>query len=147
MRVVVLGAGFGGLNTAATLVARLPKESGWTVTLVDRHNYFLFTPLLYHAATGLVEPSSVLFPIRGLTRAEHFRFREATVLDIDRGECFGMDRVGSAIWAIAAEPVTVGGIADQLTRDHDVSRDDCLSDILPFIEELVSEGLLRKVSE
>ncbi|MGV3719316.1 MAG: NAD(P)/FAD-dependent oxidoreductase [Actinomycetota bacterium] len=81
--IVILGAGFGGLNTAATLVARLPKESGWTVTLVDRHNYFLFTPLLYHAATGLVEPSSVLFPIRGLTRAEHFRFRESTVLDID----------------------------------------------------------------
>lgn len=72
---------------------------------------------------------------------------ELVALDIDRGECFGMDRVGSAIWAIAAEPVTVGGIADQLTRDHDVSRDDCLSDILPFIEELVSEGLLRKVSE
>lgn len=81
--IVILGAGFGGLNTAASLVARLPKESGWTVTLVDQHNYFLFTPLLYHAATGLVEPTSVLFPIRSLTRAEHFVFRESRVLDID----------------------------------------------------------------
>lgn len=72
---------------------------------------------------------------------------ELVALDIDRGECFGMDRVGSTIWTIAAEPVTVGGIADQLTRNHDVSRDRCLSDILPFIEELVAEGLLRKVSE
>lgn len=81
--IVVLGGGFGGLNTVATLLHRLPPESGWTITLVDRHNYFLFTPLLYHAATGLVDPSNVLFPIRSLSHAENFEFREAAVQDID----------------------------------------------------------------
>ena len=81
--IVVLGAGFGGLNTVSTLLHRLPPESGWRVTLVDRHNYFLFTPLLYHAATGLVDPSNVLFPVRSLSHAENFDFREATVQDID----------------------------------------------------------------
>jgi len=81
--IVVLGAGFGGLNTVSTLLHRLPPESGWRVTLVDRHNYFLFTPLLYHAATGLVDPSNVLFPVRSLSQAENFDFREATVQDID----------------------------------------------------------------
>jgi NADH dehydrogenase len=81
--IVVLGAGFGGLNTVSTLLHRLPPESGWRITLVDRHNYFLFTPLLYHAATGLVDPSNVLFPVRSLSQAENFDFREATVQDID----------------------------------------------------------------
>ncbi|HEU4752682.1 MAG TPA: hypothetical protein VFU47_06200, partial [Armatimonadota bacterium] len=53
--IVILGAGFGGINAAAALIRSLPAESGWKVTVVDRRNYFLFTPLLYHAATGLVD--------------------------------------------------------------------------------------------
>jgi NADH dehydrogenase len=81
--IVILGAGFGGINTAMSLLKQLPAESGWTVTLVDRRNYFLFTPLLYHAATGLVDPTALLFPVRSLSRAENFVFREATVRDID----------------------------------------------------------------
>jgi NADH dehydrogenase len=81
--IVVLGAGFGGLNAAAELLHRLPPASGWRITLVDRHNYFLFTPLLYHAATGLVDPSSILFPVRTLSHAENFSFREATVQAVD----------------------------------------------------------------
>lgn len=81
--IVILGAGFGGLNTASQLLQELPVQSGWRVTLVDRHNYFLFTPLLYHAATGLVDPSAILFPTRALTRYPHFSFREAVVQEID----------------------------------------------------------------
>lgn len=81
--IVILGAGFGGINTAAALLQKLPPASGWKITLVDRHNYFLFTPLLYHAATGLVDPSAILFPVRSISRAPHFTFREATVQDVD----------------------------------------------------------------
>jgi len=84
--IVILGAGFGGFNTASALVAALPPESGWKVTLVDRHNYHLFTPLLYHAATGLVEPSHILFPVRTLAHAPHFQFREADIRSIDLKE-------------------------------------------------------------
>lgn len=68
---------------------------------------------------------------------------ELVALDLERGSCFGMDRVGSAIWDIAAQPVTVGEIADQLTATHDVTRDQCVSDIAPFIDDLLAEGLLR----
>jgi NADH dehydrogenase len=81
--IVVLGAGFGGIHTTAGLLRRIPADSGWTVTLVDRPNYFLFTPLLYHAATGLVDPSNILFPVRSLSRDPHFVFREARVEGID----------------------------------------------------------------
>jgi len=69
---------------------------------------------------------------------------EMVALDLEKGSCFGMDRVGSAIWEIAARPVTIGEIADALAASHDVSRAQCLSDIAPFIDDLVAEGLLRR---
>jgi len=81
--IVVLGAGFAGIHATAGLLRRIPADSGWTITLVDRRNYFLFTPLLYHAATGLVDPSNILFPVRTLSREPHFVFREAQVEGLD----------------------------------------------------------------
>src|SRR5688572_439719 len=66
--IVILGSGFAGINAAHRLLERLPAESGWKITIVDRRNYFLFTPLLYHAATGLVDPTHILFPTRALSR-------------------------------------------------------------------------------
>jgi NADH dehydrogenase len=47
--VVIIGAGFGGLGTAEQL-AHVPVE----VTLIDRHNYHTFQPLLYQVATSLL---------------------------------------------------------------------------------------------
>jgi hypothetical protein len=72
---------------------------------------------------------------------------ELVALDLDKGHCFGMDNVGAAIWAIAAEPVSVGTIVDRLTSSHAVERAQCLADVLPFIGELVTEGLLRRQPE
>jgi NADH dehydrogenase len=82
-QIVILGAGFGGINTAHHLLRQLPPESGWTVMLIDRQNYSLFTPLLYQAATGLVEPANILFPVRTLSHAPNFKFRESTLQDVD----------------------------------------------------------------
>jgi NADH dehydrogenase/putative oxidoreductase len=65
-RVVIVGAGFGGLACAARL-ARLPVQ----VTIVDRQNYHLFQPLLYQVATTALSPGDIAAPIRGLFR-EHF---------------------------------------------------------------------------
>lgn len=67
---------------------------------------------------------------------------ELVALDLDKGSCFGMDRIGSEIWEIAAQPMTVGEIADVLTQRHDVSREQCLIDVAPFIGDLLAEGLL-----
>lgn len=65
-RVVIVGAGFGGLACAARL-ARLPVQ----VTIVDRQNYHLFQPLLYQVATTALSPGDIAAPVRGLFR-EHF---------------------------------------------------------------------------
>ena len=58
-RVVIVGAGFGGL-AAARALARTPAE----VTVIDRRNYHLFQPLLYQVATAALSPADIAWPIR-----------------------------------------------------------------------------------
>ena len=63
-RVVVVGAGFGGL-TAAQNLARLPIH----ITVVDRKNHHTFQPLLYQVATAGLSPGEIAAPIRWILRA------------------------------------------------------------------------------
>jgi NADH dehydrogenase len=64
-RLVVVGGGFGGLE----LVKRLKGQRNLAVHLVDRRNHHIFQPLLYQAATAILPPSQVAWPIRQLVRA------------------------------------------------------------------------------
>jgi NADH:ubiquinone reductase (H+-translocating) len=64
-RVVIIGAGFGGLSAAKGL-ARAHAD----VTVVDRHNYHLFQPLLYQVATAALSPGDIAGPIRGVLRRQ-----------------------------------------------------------------------------
>jgi NADH:ubiquinone reductase (H+-translocating) len=63
--VVILGGGFGGLDAARGL-AGAPVR----VTLVDRHNYHLFQPLLYQVATASLSPGDIASPIRWVLRRQ-----------------------------------------------------------------------------
>jgi NADH:quinone reductase (non-electrogenic) len=63
--VVIVGGGFGGLEAARGL-ARAPVR----VTLVDRHNYHLFQPLLYQVATAALSPGDIAAPIRWVLRRQ-----------------------------------------------------------------------------
>ena len=63
-RVVVVGAGFGGVNAAKAL-AHMPVD----VTVVDRRNYYLFQPLLYQVALAVLSPADIAQPIRSILRA------------------------------------------------------------------------------
>ena len=77
--VVIVGAGFGGLACAAKLRA-LPVR----VTMIDRHNYHLFQPLLYQVATAGLSPADVATPIRGLFADDrNIAVRLGTVTSID----------------------------------------------------------------
>lgn len=83
-RVVIVGAGFGGLTCAAKL-----NRTPVSVTLIDRHNYHLFQPLLYQVATASLSPGDIATPVRGLFR-EHFNtrvlFGEVTGVDTQSRE-------------------------------------------------------------
>ncbi|MEM6578878.1 MAG: NAD(P)/FAD-dependent oxidoreductase [Pseudomonadota bacterium] len=78
-RVVILGAGFGGLAAAKTL-SRAPVE----IDVVDRRNYHLFQPLLYQVATADLSPADISWPIRGIfSRQENVAVTMSEVEDID----------------------------------------------------------------
>jgi NADH dehydrogenase len=81
-RVVIVGAGFGGLWAARTL-ARRPVD----VTLVDRNNYHTFFPLLYQVAAAELVPTDIAYPVRSIFRRAPnvaVRLAELTGLDLDR---------------------------------------------------------------
>jgi len=90
-RVVIVGAGFGGLTLARAL-----RRAPVSATLVDRNNYHLFTPLLYQVASALLSPDEIAQPVRKLLRPIHncaFRLGVVTGIDVpgrrlltDRGE-------------------------------------------------------------
>ena len=77
-RVLVVGAGFGGLSAVSALA-----RSGFAVTLADRHIYSTFQPLLYQVATAGLAPSDVAYPLRGFARKHGARFRHGDVTRID----------------------------------------------------------------
>jgi NADH:ubiquinone reductase (H+-translocating) len=62
-RVVIIGAGFGGVACARAL-----RHTPVQVTLIDRHNYHLFQPLLYQVATAALSPGDIAVPIRSMFR-------------------------------------------------------------------------------
>ena len=76
-KVVILGGGFGGLAAARALY----KDAD--VTVVDRHNYQTFLPLLYQVSTAGLAADHVAYPIRGALRKTSVKFRMASPINID----------------------------------------------------------------
>jgi NADH dehydrogenase len=76
-RVVILGAGFGGLTAAKALA----KDA--EVTLVDRHNFQTFLPLLYQVSTAGLAADHVVHPVRGALRDSGVKFRMGSPISLD----------------------------------------------------------------
>ena len=76
-KVVILGGGFGGLAAARALYKTAE------VTVVDRHNYQTFLPLLYQVSTAGLAADHVAYPIRGALRKTSVKFRMGSPLSID----------------------------------------------------------------
>lgn len=83
--VVIVGAGFGGVAAAKML-----RTTACRVTLIDKHNYHLFQPLLYQVATAGLSPSDIATPIRGL-------FRDQNNIRIMLGEVSGIDKTSRKV--------------------------------------------------
>ena len=91
-QVVIVGAGFAGLSAAAAL-----KGAAVQVTVIDRHNYHLFQPLLYQVATASLSPADIAQPIRAILKDQ----ANARVL---LGEVTGVDTQTRRVTVAGAEP-------------------------------------------
>jgi NADH dehydrogenase len=91
-RVVIIGAGFGGIEAAKAL-----RDAAVDVTVIDRQNHHLFQPLLYQVATAALSPADVAWPIRHMLAKQ----RNATVL---MGEVTSID---TSAQRVVADGVTV----------------------------------------
>jgi NADH dehydrogenase FAD-containing subunit len=78
-RVVIVGAGFGGIACARAL-----RNAPASITLIDRQNYHLFQPLLYQVATAALSPADIAIPIRAIFRDQfNAKVMLATVTGLD----------------------------------------------------------------
>ncbi|MDF0645172.1 MAG: NAD(P)/FAD-dependent oxidoreductase [Nitrospira sp.] len=82
--VVILGGGFGGVYTALEFERILRRESSFDVTLVNRENFFLFTPMLHEVASSDLDMTNIVNPIRKLLRRVEFFHGEVDSIDLEQ---------------------------------------------------------------
>jgi NADH:ubiquinone reductase (H+-translocating) len=82
-RVVILGGGFGGLYTALKLEKELRKRSDIEVTLVNRENFFLFTPMLHEVAAADLDLANIVNPFRKMFKRVNFFNGQVERIDLE----------------------------------------------------------------
>ncbi|WP_332717441.1 NAD(P)/FAD-dependent oxidoreductase [Pelagibacterium mangrovi] len=102
-RVVIVGAGFGGLSAAKNLA-----RAGVPITLIDRRNHHLFQPLLYQVATAMLSPAEIAVPIRsvlspGKGRDIEIMMQEVGSIDTEQKivRCVGGDEIPYSALVVA----------------------------------------------
>src|SRR5258708_17027045 len=85
-RVYILGGGFGGLYAALELERRLCRDSDVEITLVNRDNFFLFTPMLHEVAASDLELTTIVNPVRKLLRKVQLFAGEVEDIDLGNNE-------------------------------------------------------------
>lgn len=121
--VVVVGAGFGGLACAK----KLRRSAAYSVTLIDRNPYQLFSPLLYQVATASLPEDDIAFPVRTAYREVQFIRAEvsnvdaeAKTLTLSTGKTLGYNDL---VLAVGSEGTTFGipGVADHTLQMKSVA--------------------------
>ena len=141
---VVIGAGFGGLACAK----KLRKSPSYSVTLIDRNPYQLFSPLLYQVSTASLPEDDIAFPVRTAYRDVQFVRAEVTNIDatkkeivLSNGKTVSYDDL---ILAVGSEGTTFGipGVADNTFQMKSVSDARAIRHSLLSTYESVEDGLL-----
>lgn len=69
---------------------------------------------------------------------------EVVLLNIETGTYYGMDATGSRIWELLAEPRSLEELVDLLVSEYRIDDADCRQEILPFLQDLIAKGLVRR---
>jgi NADH dehydrogenase len=130
--VVVIGAGFGGIEAAKAL-RRAPVD----VTLVDRQNHHCFQPLLYQVATAALSPADIAWPIRHILRGQD----NATVL---LAEVTGVDTAGRRVLLAGAEPLPYDTLVVATGSIHSYFGHDEWGEFAPGLKRIVDATRIRR---
>jgi len=68
---------------------------------------------------------------------------ETIMMSIAGGSYYGMDNIGSRIWELIAEPIRVSDLCDRLMEEFDVEIDQCLADVIAFLNALGENKLIK----
>jgi NADH dehydrogenase len=116
-RVVIVGAGFGGLEAALKL-GKAPAR----VTVIDRTNHYVFQPLLYQVATAYLSPADITAPIRNVLRRQRNTdalMAEVTDVDTARREVWMRDQATGAERSVPYDYLVLATGAGQSYFGHD----------------------------
>jgi hypothetical protein len=72
---------------------------------------------------------------------------EIVALSIERGTCYGMNRVGSRIWRLLSKPIRISDLCATLVAAYRVDADTCERQVLDLLEEFRAEGLIATLEE
>jgi NADH dehydrogenase len=130
-KVVIVGAGFGGL-TAAKALARVAVD----VTVIDRQNHHCFQPLLYQVATAALSPAEIAWPIRHMLRQQ----RNATVL---MAEVTGIDLAGRLVQT-SAGPISYDYLVIATGATHSYFGHDEWAEFAPGLKRIEDATRIRR---
>src|SRR5712671_2205913 len=85
-RILIVGGGFAGLTVAMELERKLARDPSVEITLVNRENFFLFTPMLHEVAAGDLDLATIVNPVRKLLKRVQFFCGQAHAIDLQRKE-------------------------------------------------------------
>lgn len=131
-RVVIIGAGFGGINAARAL-GNFPVR----VTLIDRKNYHLFQPLLYQVALAVLSPGEIASPARGIVR----KYPNVEVL---MDEAVGFDLQRRCVKLKETEQITYDYLVIATGATHSYFGHDDWAEIAPGLKTIEDATEIRR---
>jgi NADH:ubiquinone reductase (H+-translocating) len=114
-RILVIGGGFGGTYTAYHLERIFKNDSAVEITLISGENYFLMTPLLFEAGSGVLEPRHAVNPIRLMLRHARFVLAEVQRIDFDARKVYARHDPDGSAYELDYDQIViaVGGITNR----------------------------------
>ena len=83
-QILILGGGFAGLTVAMELEKKLAQDPSVEITLINRDNFFLFTPMLHEVAASDLDLTTIVNPVRKMLQRVHFFAGEVQRIDIEQ---------------------------------------------------------------
>jgi NADH:quinone reductase (non-electrogenic) len=83
-RILIVGGGFAGLTVAMELERKLARDRSVEITLINRENFFLFTPMLHEVAASDLDLTTIVNPVRKMLHRVNFLAGEVNQIDLEQ---------------------------------------------------------------